>query len=1312
MTSVTKRLYILLGRKIDIEKDRDFIISATRLSVDKEIHYLLGRTSDGDNHSWAMRYIDIKAGLETKAKDELLNFAVVSSVIPEEQFNASCSADTDNAVCRQCLRTGNSPATQYWNELGIWPEDYIQGFWDSSAMVCMDYAVWCPGWSGYNTILSIGAGAGANSRVTMRVAETYFDQLVIDGDLLDTTNYENRYVLFPVREDAAVYYFSLHRYKAKNVSAAIAGAYYDIAFDVMGWDGESETGYVDLSSLTEADGHSAVYTGSNNMVVIAGACHQLHWSADSSDGQCVNADYVSGEKYIPAATGRSDLFGWNTENFQTDSTVNTGFYRPNILGSPLYPALPTHRMVWGTGETLAFGLYHTDLGGDGLSNGLDDEVEAYNAGTHPVFSRNMDRILGQTVSVAEMEAYDEVTDWSLTEEYHFPSTIHIGAGRWNDQGMVGQAPGVMVEPRVTYANMLTAAEYGIIDTISLSLRGNASVFGGTANYYDINGDSGLIPVGSIANSITSEYLLEHDVWPIAGFWSNEQRYHTQDGDLIRVGAVSVWDNTSGTYTWGEGLTFVTPVPHAAASEYVGDDGQGTFREFSGQSSSIPNAAGAITVFRERRPELNYFEAKQVLVSSCRKYPGMEGQTAVWDPRFGYGRPDLVAAANTDLTAAGCPPPTGFMVDGAGTALVLLKWNNPAGYDHIEEIRVVRNATAFPTDHNDGEIIYSGLGNQTHDQAYSLVNYYYGIFAKNIWGDWSPNGIGFTNPIQRQTKCTFTMDSYSFPSSTNVNLYGTLTHSGNEDSTVLPNPLSAAYAPTGQGWYLVNSDSAKNVLPLNRTWFDLGTGVLSYLSSPREFIDVDSLNDMIGKTFNVDFLTFHSPSAEGDSEQQVVPLWPRESVELDGASSSAWFTEFNPYLTLDTTTAINDINQSYIKLLIGNIRNPMGIKDVKVFRLQQNETPDPSDFSDIPNYNLYSDSTSLSTFDDLEARYGTPVFHYKILPVSLYDQTGTELYAYKVISGAPEAPSISVELLNGYLAKITIAPATPTNQTFNIQRNGVVFATIESADGLSAIDFYDYFWSTGDAYKVYASREGFLSEDSNSVTLDYPGLSDALTLEDYVDPIVTVGDLTWEALYDEGGINLLIPEGSTKFNDHKFGQLMNIEDAESTYYRYRTDIIAEQWGGKTYSDAIAAQFELWDAKINGNKLLKFQANPVEYEFEFGVRSNSAKVLDGPDKMQLLYQDHTLRRMIWKSLPLERFRKFIGQLQRFVGLEVWLDAKDFSMPLTDVWPFVYMTGYRTKIKIVAIDIDPVESKGTQRADITLKYKLISSSESGVI
>jgi len=82
-----------------------------------------------------------------------------------------------------------------------------------------------------------------------------------------------------------------------------------------------------------------------------------------------------------------------------------------------------------------------------------------------------------------------------------------------------------------------------------------------------------------------------------------------------------------------------------------------------------------------------------------------------------------------------PNPTNFVAS-PRTNDILLSWKNP-NEANFEEVRVVRGNGFYPSDPNDGQVIYEGSGEQVPDtEAEVGKTYYYAVFAKYASGQYS------------------------------------------------------------------------------------------------------------------------------------------------------------------------------------------------------------------------------------------------------------------------------------------------------------------------------------------------------------------------------------------------------------------------------------------------------------------------------------------------------------------------------------------------------------------------------------------------
>jgi hypothetical protein len=72
--------------------------------------------------------------------------------------------------------------------------------------------------------------------------------------------------------------------------------------------------------------------------------------------------------------------------------------------------------------------------------------------------------------------------------------------------------------------------------------------------------------------------------------------------------------------------------------------------------------------------------------------------------------------------------------------ILLSWKNPTDQT-FDEVRLVRSKSFFPTDPNDGEVIYEGRNESLVDSDVSLgVTYYYALFAKDTNNKFSSGSL--------------------------------------------------------------------------------------------------------------------------------------------------------------------------------------------------------------------------------------------------------------------------------------------------------------------------------------------------------------------------------------------------------------------------------------------------------------------------------------------------------------------------------------------------------------------------------------------
>ena len=1713
----TRIIYVKLKRKIDLARrdDATLVRRAAELSSDGTFHYVFKRTAFSDEQSWRDRFIISEDGLadSVATTSELQTFSAVAEVVSYLDYtNNEDLGIAGNPTSFRCQQVSNDVASTYWKVANVWPAGYDQGHWDSSALVCFNYLVAVNGTSSVDCITGL-----VDSTVTI-VTRYHMAKWV--GDLSDSTHYVDRIVTFPTRETAP--FHSLERFRVSGAEARWSGNDLYVALELCN-NNVARTPLTSPNALENLGISSGYGSNPTNSMMVSGLCQLLHWSADSSDALCTNADYEDGEEYVPAAPQRSDALGWNTDAFQSgDSTVNTGFFFDGLTSYPVSRS----RMAFGTYEGNVGLLWHWDFGG---INDSTNAVLTYNAGQHPKFQyvmRQLNTGIGSKLDLSYLLARGPLEDWSAFANAHQGQVHGIVAGSWNESGTVGVAPGAKIDPETWRSSLYEAADTGAVDVVSYSLTSSYENDFGPLYYYDVVGDRYEIPVGSVENSPVFSYLNDANVWMIVPPFGNQDDYICFDTEIPTIGAISAWDGSSAIYNYGEATDFVIGVPIIAPSRYWDPSASAqadkvTYQSFAGQSSSTPAGAAHFLLLKERRPEIDLMEAKQLFAYSCRKYNDMTGAVSTWHPRYGYGRPDIVVAAATDLTAAGCPPPKGLIVDGEGTGYASLRWNNPhyrnfvktkilrkrtdstnsyrtftinygktltdnypsnhyaeqcewndvimmdaegiadlydthsdstylgkmtiyldwwmSGHGYISDYDHVNHADGFSTTHND---IVPGPGDSTHgffyttgqpkvminwapgrkspgyvidstgmhygmivdkltdickkfydegtplygifmDEWYSSVlgkfngiyvlkstaagespdegvhtdrngsqndsssifilhpqlwsyyvthtyhtvnglewgqmtkleqgdiesqyltaipyqqmlnmegalnsivenycvpdgrvvlngsfrrlttteprqpyyarssrlfegagtnhsdsrqrwptlryyssdnaayycnpndfiitynkgasgdwndwhdiwngteadaiydteqgsklaydrgafygcafgetpyyggtilsyawnpghvddrwpfyvsnkpymvnhtdgtvvyqgprdfyvdqpgiagNYIYTAFSQNRWGDWSLPGIGFSQALKRKYKTTLTVDSFSESAST-VSIYGTISPSGStfldgattkyNDSTVVP-PIGDFGLPHGQGWYLIG-DSAKKVYPITKVFYD-SDGKFSYVRCDSDEVDISTLS--AGDELEVHYLSL-TVGNNSSGAYPVRTVWeqtfPREAVTL--AASGVRFTSFDPYV--DATIAF-DANSQTSKMYFRNVRNPSGIKDIRVYKY--NGVPDNvNQFPLFPTYYSTRDSTSLSIMVDRGPFQ--PFSSYKIVLVGVNNAVADPIYIYGVPTNPIDPPPI---VLSGFYYNfapiIKISNPNPTNVSFKLRKNGVDYI-IGSIGSGSTVDVFDLFWVEGDSYSAVLSSYGYDSNSSGDVTPSISDLPSAKTNIDILDEryIIPLGDSTYSE-YADAQFQTVYRTATNRLGTFQVGQFVWPGASLVLRYKYRTDVVPKQYGGPG-EYGVPPQFEFWNSQSGGSMLLRFEANPIEFEFDFGIRHKRIAVLDGPDKVQLLYQDHTLRSMLWRSIPLHKYRRFISNLKRFIGQDVWLDSKDFTMPIRGQWPFTYAAGYRYKINIVDIVVKPVNQRGTQRADIELKYKLLTTEDGSV-
>lgn len=618
---------------------------------------------------------------------------------------------------------------------------------------------------------------------------------------------------------------------------------------------------------------------------------------------------------------------------------------------------------------------------------------------------------------------------------------------------------------------------------------------------------------------------------------------------------------------------------------------------------------------------------------------------------------------------------------------------------------------YMTNHTDGTVVYEGIKDYHVDSPGKAGNYTYTAFAKNTWGDWSEPGIGFAQALKRKSKTTMTVTSV-LSETNNLYLYGTISPGGDSftensethynDSTVVV-PIGYNTLPHGQGWYAVGA-TAREVYPITRVQYD-SDGKLQRIRVNPDDVDVSTV--YVGQELDIQYLSLHVGNhRDGNHPSRVVEedTFPRSSVAL--TASGEQFSEFNPYL--DATAVFDRVDES-VKIILRNVRNPQGIKDIHLFRYNGIATQD-SDFPLFPSEIYSQDSTSLSVFID-KATYGS-FTSYKIVPVSGSNTQSTEPIYLMGVPTSPLAPPPFSQ--NGFFFNfapiLKVENIYPLDVTFTIQKNGVDYLTGDLGASAS-IDVYDLFWVEGDTYTAITATENYSSNLSGEVTPSLSDIPDARKNFDIADQryIIPIGDSTF-AFYEDSYFNTVYQSATNRLGTFRVGQFVWPGEGMIQRYIYRTPVVPEQYGGPG-AGGIPPQFEFWNSQDGGDLLLQFEANPIEFEFDFGIRNRRVKVLDGPDKVQMMYQDHVLRSMLWRSVPVHKYRRFLSKLKRFVGEDVWLDSKDFTMPIRGRWPFQYMAGYRYKINVVDLVVKPVDGRGTQRVDVELKYKLLTTDDGAV-
>ena len=221
-------------------------------------------------------------------------------------------------------------------------------------------------------------------------------------------------------------------------------------------------------------------------------------------------------------------------------------------------------------------------------------------------------------------------------------------------------------------------------------------------------------------------------------------------EAITVGGFSLTDVSERSY--GQGLTVVSRGPSGSAESY-----------------STPSVAGICGLLLAKNPTWNIYDVWSALIQICQKPIEMGG--LVWDIEYGWGIPEAYASLQLLLVDLKPLPVIDFAVS-TTTFGINLSWKNLSitNFNHFE---IRRKLNSAPLNETDGTLVYSGIALSCYDKLALSGNWYYGIWAVDIYNrysdyvDYVKKNVSYTAPIpvitsisDTNTTVTVTWDNLS------------------------------------------------------------------------------------------------------------------------------------------------------------------------------------------------------------------------------------------------------------------------------------------------------------------------------------------------------------------------------------------------------------------------------------------------------------------------------------------------------------------------------------------------------------------------
>jgi len=155
---------------------------------------------------------------------------------------------------------------------------------------------------------------------------------------------------------------------------------------------------------------------------------------------------------------------------------------------------------------------------------------------------------------------------------------------------------------------------------------------------------------------------------------------------------------------------------------------------SGNSLATPLTAAAAALLMKKNPSWNVFDIRQALRVSARSG---DGQTENWDKNFGWGCVNINTALSLTLDDLGVMSPEEVSVSGTGTTTHTISWNTGTQTRYAYTVVVRTNKSDGPASTpTDGEVVYSGTGSSVELTDVPEGEYYYSVFNRDIFGNWS------------------------------------------------------------------------------------------------------------------------------------------------------------------------------------------------------------------------------------------------------------------------------------------------------------------------------------------------------------------------------------------------------------------------------------------------------------------------------------------------------------------------------------------------------------------------------------------------